>query len=497
MSGGKGAYAALSHCWGKKQPLKTTRSTFSARKTEIIWTSIPKTFQDAITTSRSIGLEYIWIDSLCIIQDDSNDWNVESMRMMEIYANAYITIASTWADSGQKGCYSARKGRYVTVWRPPESSSSMYTHIPEVYARPEIDHRLMFKLPLCGRGWTLQEHVLSRRVIHFTPSELRFECRSAGTCECTPGPMSANLQFYTHDGSTFYSPSILSLWGDPYQAWRKIVEEYTTRALTIHLDKLPAVSGIARSLQRGAEKQRAFMGEYLAGVWSEELVIDLLWTIKRDGLEMTTHRAKDYRAPSWSWASIEGPVEFSNFRLACVRPESIACRVLEAEVTPSTSDPYGQISAGHIRVHGMVMKATLRRENAFKSMRGLPGRQIDQRWTWAAFTRNSDPGEHYFEADACVCHSVSLKPENKLKEHLEHGGYSKGTPICVLQLVVGRAVGYRDTYGDKEFTIALVLKKSKRVTGAYERIGLVVAEANWNWFLDDPNHAKAAEITIV
>jgi hypothetical protein len=80
---------------------------------------------------------------------------------------------------------------------------------------------------------------------------------------------------------------------------------------------------------------------------------------------------------------------------------------------------------------------------------------------------------------------------------LKHGGYSKNTPIYVLQLIVGRAVGYRDTYRDKEFIIALVLKKSKRIIGAYERIGLIITKASWNWFLDNLNYTKAAEITIV
>ncbi|KAF4836161.1 hypothetical protein CGCSCA4_v012355 [Colletotrichum siamense] len=104
-------YVALSHCWGQHQPAKTTKATLGRYKWRLIWADLPKTFQDAITVTRALGIDFIWVDSLCIIQDDPDDWAKEASQMASIYRNAYITIAVTSAAGGEEGFLYDRRRR--------------------------------------------------------------------------------------------------------------------------------------------------------------------------------------------------------------------------------------------------------------------------------------------------------------------------------------------------------------------------------------------------
>jgi hypothetical protein len=484
-----GKYAALSHCWGKKQLLTSTKANLELRKAGIDWKTLLKTFQDAITSSHALGLSYVWIDSLCIVQDDSTDWAAEAGQMKNVYSNAHITIAATLSDSVQKGCYSPRDNRSVEVWTsgPADGDDAQFS---SVYARIEIDHHSMEEYPLCTRGWTLQEHMLSRRVLNFTPSELRWECRETCTCECTPGPMSESLLFYSPGSSFGYAPCQLKNSPMPEKAWRDIVEEFSKRALTVPSDKLPAMSGLA-----GASCELE-LGASLAGLWRNDIVTQLLWATKREGLELNQH-SKQYRAPSWSSASMEGPVEYPPFYMACARPETVACRILGAKTTLSTVDPFGAVSAGYIKLEGMAMQATLRIQSAVKTITKLPGDRPHTSWSDATFTRDPDPMQHSFDADDIVKASVFSKLSRKLKTQSVLGKFKMGTPVLVVQLLVGRAEGYRIAHGDTDFSVALVLKKSAKIPGAYERIGIIAVKSNWNWFLDNESHAQAMEVTIV
>lgn len=102
-------YVALSHCQGHHPFVATTKSTLRARKAGVAWTQLSKTFQDAIILTRDLGVDFVWIDSLCIIQDDAEDWAREASQMASIYRNGYITIAATWAASGQEGFLHGRE----------------------------------------------------------------------------------------------------------------------------------------------------------------------------------------------------------------------------------------------------------------------------------------------------------------------------------------------------------------------------------------------------
>ncbi|KAF3809524.1 hypothetical protein GCG54_00012808, partial [Colletotrichum gloeosporioides] len=154
-------YVALSHCWGHHQPAKTTKATLD----------LPKTFQDAITVTRALGIDFIWVDSLCIIQDDPDDWAKEASQMASIYRNAYITIAATSAAGGEEGFLYDRRRRIY------KSTVELSGKIRHFFTRCFIDHSPFSRhdktissrpLPLITRGWCLQEQILSPHLVHFT-----------------------------------------------------------------------------------------------------------------------------------------------------------------------------------------------------------------------------------------------------------------------------------------------------------------------------------------
>jgi len=148
-------YACLSHCWGTDPTamLRTTSSNLSSHQEDILWARLPRTFQDAVSFTRKLGVNLLWIDSLCIIQDDARDWQQQSADMANIYQNGYITLAATASRSADGGCYIRvdtprlhRTGTPVALLRHSDG-----TKIP-IFARRTFDHSLD-SFPLLQRGW--------------------------------------------------------------------------------------------------------------------------------------------------------------------------------------------------------------------------------------------------------------------------------------------------------------------------------------------------------
>ena len=193
-AGDEGAYVALSHCWGNSQPCVTAHatpedadSTLEHRKRGIPWSTLPKTFQDAILLTSLLGINFIWIDSLCIIQNDEEDWAIESAKMADIYEYASLTLSATVSAGDSYGCFPASfsTSRSLLVSLPDDVGTC------EIAVRKPITHwntigqsELHARFPLMSRGWAFQERLLSRRVLHFSEAELVWECRELSTCEC-------------------------------------------------------------------------------------------------------------------------------------------------------------------------------------------------------------------------------------------------------------------------------------------------------------------------
>jgi hypothetical protein len=180
-NGEDGKYIALSHCWGQskdKRPLSTTKGNKEAHFTSMNFDDLPKTFRDAVVVTRKLGIRYLWIDSLCIIQDDESDWESESRHMENIFANAYCTIAATSAENSWDGFLSR-------IWisnaakiedKSADPPVSIYvSEFGEFGGDFGID---VIRGVLNQRAWVLQERALSPRIIHFTGIQTYWECGS-------------------------------------------------------------------------------------------------------------------------------------------------------------------------------------------------------------------------------------------------------------------------------------------------------------------------------
>jgi hypothetical protein len=197
----KDHYAALSHCWGDVVPIRTTKANYEQMKEGILISELPKTFRDAIKIAETLHVSYLWIDSLCIIQDSEEDWAAEAEKMSDVYRNATFTIAAHGSADSNGGCFVAgasRQNRSSTIQCMNKAGVKTDIHIRlSGFREPSRDEGLAHiakgnknkPMPsrLSTRGWVFQERLLSQRTLHYTGSELVFECRAGLQCECRVG----------------------------------------------------------------------------------------------------------------------------------------------------------------------------------------------------------------------------------------------------------------------------------------------------------------------
>ena len=167
-------YVALSHCWGGSSHCRTTKSSLEQHKNAIKIMELPKTIQDVVFIVRKLGLRYLWVDSLCIIQDDEDDWLQEAGRMAAVYEGAYLAIAASASADGSGGCFVSREPQELVRFpcqKGDETSGHMYLGIVDEDAAERIFHG-----PLNARAWVLQEHLFARRTVHFAADQIYWEC---------------------------------------------------------------------------------------------------------------------------------------------------------------------------------------------------------------------------------------------------------------------------------------------------------------------------------
>ncbi|KAK8098544.1 heterokaryon incompatibility protein-domain-containing protein [Apiospora kogelbergensis] len=328
------AYATLSHVWGSPQTtapfLTTTNRTVSLNKGLIQFEALPRTFRDAVEVTRALGLRYVWIDSLCIIQDSPDDWHQEAPRMAKIYSNAYVTIVATSAKSANDG-FLERKVPEVPPAKIPYSipngdlfeAGHCYLQVkctPSLYHEPSMDLEAAL---WNSRGWTFQERILSRRLIHFTKDLIFIECWSSDWSEDNrvPGNFYNRMPWL---GGGLGAQKI------PKLCW-------------VH-DKLPALAGVIERLSEITGFHN------VAGLWKEDFANGLTWTAQSYGLR--GRRLTSSQEPSWSWASWEGPICFTS------RPDNpfaetatVCFEILHIE---PVQYPFTQ-NSGHLRVKGLLL----------------------------------------------------------------------------------------------------------------------------------------------
>lgn len=324
-------YATLSYCWGQQPFTKLTRENIRSFMDRIPRDELPPTFTDAFEVARQLEIHYIWIDALCIVQNDdpnapNNDWAKEAGHMSSVYGGAHLNLAATTATSPHQG-FLQRPEKPVLGFVAEITSGGCRT--ARSFCKKKAFKEGTTKTLLAGRAWAFQERMLPARTMYFDDRGLFWRCRSGCYADFAPdGEVRCELE-YTGDISGG------RLEDQPWD-WETVTEEYSLGQLTVSSDKLPALSGIAA---RQAEITR---DQYLAGMWRESLRSDLGWWVQ-DPIQSRP----EWRAPTWSWASVEGKISIRRYQ---VRVNGMWFIQVEDAWTTlvDPSLPYGAVSKGEL-----------------------------------------------------------------------------------------------------------------------------------------------------
>lgn len=296
------SYVALSHCWGGGIPTQTVKDNLESRLRGFSVAGFPQNFRDAIEVTRSLGIRFLWIDSLCIIQDDTNDWEQEAINMGSVYTHAYLTIAASRSPDSESGFLNPRSGLEVVQMRVKPALWGSLSKQYQYSLGLETNYSDMAG-PLTTRAWAFQERILSPRILHFTKSGIFWECWTDYDCENLCWTQVLEREIYTRSASypDSLSPAALGAIRDPYNddtvTWNRIVEAYMQSNLTKESDRLVAIKSLM---------DRIAPNMFCKGVRASKLHQDLFWAARNGELQFVA----DTKAPSWSWASRKGQIKF-------------------------------------------------------------------------------------------------------------------------------------------------------------------------------------------
>lgn len=611
-------YMTLSHRWGTDEQIMLTKASLADISERIDVTKLSQTFQDAIAITRSLGFRYLWIDSLCIIQDSMLDWQTEAAKMGDIFKFSICTIAASWASSNSQGCFFDRGPLYAKFSIPKAANSaprlpnnvrlnesyrqqhdrllSGTMPIPDIESEktglstfdcvlnrrlsrsstkiagfsndllprsltdssftptstmsiaidaksfgdqgsesrtPETTSQSIFMTkndglehiqsgsndpgalkssakirinsksekrsstsssviqvasckpdhtesavlyiipfrrdlwehsvelsPLSRRAWVLQERLLSPRTLHYTKTQLFWECRESKACEYSPDPYPRIQTIPSEPPRHLDSKHELAgLNVEPlHRHWPEIIEKYTDTLLTKPEDKLVAISGLARQVYSITKDK------YCAGIWREDLVLQLLWRLQRP-----QHKAElPYRAPSWSWASTEGKVEFTKNSLHIT--SELEIKSVQSIGVNGKLWSFDQIEYGSLRVRG-AMRAAQSCERRGQMYKLLLTDQLNEE----------------LDTNECDYYPDSI-PQSLSKN-----------PMClpVARLRSGASCG-GDENEKRSFVAGLVIEPTGDYADEYRRLGLfrIAASAGIAWFGLDQGR-RLREITLV
>lgn len=383
-------YVTLSHCWGRKDFARLLASNLEEYKTYgIQWSEICRNtnFRDAIEVTRRLNVRYIWIDSLCIIQDSEGhkDWEHEAPLMHMVYRNSYCNIAASDSADSDGGLFRLRASKDVVLARYPvhgEISGGSLAGAWRILHSDVWDKDLLGQV-LYGRGWVFQgtnilflfscsflflllgnynskhsasvfikcapeggtrthaaavdmsfliERMLAPRAIHFTSTQIFWDCPTHSACESLPRGIPrqldrlasvdrnwrAQLQQQQQPEKPGAASDTIARREIPYEFWRLAVRKYTSCALTFHADKLKALWGIAQLVRESRPRGERFV----AGLWERDLIEQLAWAVldpatsqRPPPVEPSSEVPDPIWFPSWSWASVTGEVEVVDLRL--------------------------------------------------------------------------------------------------------------------------------------------------------------------------------------
>lgn len=482
-------YLTLSHCWGSRPQIKLVKGNLEAMKRNIPWASLSKTFQDTIVLTWKLGYRYVWIDSLCILQDSKEDWEYHASRMAQIYSNSQLTISASSGADGAHGCFSSRLQEpyiFQSFESPPIKNPQLWCPkqlegkdrdgcVKDFEVRLKPPHGLYQdrrpREPLLKRAWVFQEQILSPRIVHFASGELFFECTSHLTCECSGW----SLRSKSHQWETRWRKAHAVLLGQDamvpgkyfapetrkkifdFEAYRGLIETYTELDITEELDRLPALSGITFGRK----------DEYLAGIWRSILIESLHWyPVSKSLRGMMARRPCKYRAPTWSWASVEAPIRHIEKDFYKTKHSAICiAEVIDASVTLVGVDPRGRVSDGYLRIQGPMREVQV----TAIGICAREGSQMDE------FKKTSA----LISPDAI---DLSLSYRGTMEDLVTYATLQSGNleDRCYLDipLAICRSEPAEVTVGQKltclmiSSSVIVVLKAVPDTPGSYTRVGL-------------------------
>lgn len=513
-------YATLSHCRGSTYTIETTSTNVREFEDTIHWHLLPKAYQDAIITALRLDIQYLWIDSLCIIQDDKLDWDTEVVKTGAIFENSYLTIAATSSPSSASSFLGPRPPDFrpkalqfpnpqrlsktinnttvlgnsddINALRVRQGQSIQSVNLSELF-KPRIYG------PLERRGWALQERLLSSRIVHFTDEGIVWECRQSIQSEdqrrLFPGPLQKwrdiseitgknqlfnHVQtdtekattltmhlFISHHGtvilsfrSSYIIPDKQMQHSELRGFWRELLMDYTKRRLTKREDILPALSGIA------ARMQSFHNSHYCAGLWYDRFIEDLCWRPLAIGGEYKPSIPspsdsvpdEDIDLPSWSWISIQRSISFAVIdELGTFTPYS---KIMSCDCIPADPNPFGRVLSGCAIIEGRLLEASI-------SYNGVQATFTDPLLSSDLIELQAPLLANSLTNNGQLVNTVRRARQGEELKRL------KGTVWC-LYLGHWRPGKQMLTIGGLlEHDFLLVLGRSARVAGAYERIGNV------------------------
>lgn len=339
-------YATLSYCWGDSLPLRTTKQSLAGFLEAIPVDLVPKTFTDAIHIARRLGIPHIWIDALCIVQDDEVEWQSEAAQMSKIYQGSQLTITATQSASSSHGCFhSDDPSDGDLFFRTRTSPSDGSVSLVRAY-NSDIRTRATFDSLISTRGWTLQEQLLSSRVLFCMDADIHWQCQAC---------------YQTQSGVSIDSRKTVGLFipnrdhqlddASHQRLWRRIATDYSGRKFTYPRDRVPALAGICQTFASANDDAS------LLGLWSKSFARDLSWLRGDPSLHMRYVSG----LPTWTWLSCPGsimyPMDFSYeiLRMNTVDHLHLVSWTLQWHGTPYVS----QVKLAEVQVKGPAREIPL------------------------------------------------------------------------------------------------------------------------------------------
>jgi hypothetical protein len=370
-------YVSLSYCWGKGPHLHSTTSiNLEEYKKSIGLSILPQTIKDAVWVARKLSIRFLWVDSLCIVQDSPAEKNHEISKMDRVYGDAYLTIIAANARNCHEGFLNRRGTLQNTIRMPFRCTSGVcgFVSIEFRAGRPEYSYDYSTRAglertvePLDERAWALQERFMSSRILLFSSRQLFWICKAAFGRD--GGTMSRD-DYFPKAAWRKATLAPTRSWATPadarsQSAWENIVEDYSERKLTDPRDKLLAISSIATLWSRASNEG------YVAGLWKgnefvpgplisrDKLLRGLCWKTRQPW----SSKLRDiYLAPSWSMMSVNLPVNFENLDESCTPPVQYLVSLVDCYVTLEDPDlPFGRVRGGVLKLRGSLFRASTAR----------------------------------------------------------------------------------------------------------------------------------------